>query len=55
MAHVHLAEVRAKLAELKALEASLESFARQCDTACAGGPGRECVVFENLRSTGRCS
>ena len=54
MAHVHLAEVRAKLAELKALEASLESFARQCDTACAGGPGRECVVFENLRSTGGC-
>jgi DNA-binding transcriptional MerR regulator len=54
MAHVHLAEVRAKHAELKALEASLEAFAKQCDTACAGGPGRECVVFENLRSTGGC-
>ena len=54
MAYFHLAEVRAKLAELKALEASLEFFARQCDTACAGGPGRECVVFENLRSTGGC-
>ena len=35
LAHVHLAEVRAKLPKLKALEASLEAFAKQCDTACA--------------------
>lgn len=54
MAHEHLAEVRTRLAELKALERSLESFAKQCDTACAGGPGRDCVVFETLRSEGRC-
>jgi DNA-binding transcriptional MerR regulator len=54
MAHAHLAEVRTKLAELKALEASLEAFANRCDTACAGGPGRECVVFEDLRSGGCC-
>lgn len=50
MAHTHLGEVRSKLAELKALETSLEAFAQQCDTACAGGPGRDCVVFESLSS-----
>jgi DNA-binding transcriptional MerR regulator len=55
MAHVHLAEVRQKLADLHALEASLEAFAERCDTACAGGPGRDCVVFESLKSeTGCC-
>jgi DNA-binding transcriptional MerR regulator len=50
MAHAHLDEVRAKLTELRALETSLEAFANQCDTACAGGPGRDCVVFEDLRA-----
>ena len=54
MAHAHLGEVRTKLTELKALEASLEAFARQCDTTCAGGPGRDCVVFEDLRTGGCC-
>ncbi len=50
MAHAHLSEVRAKLADLKALGRSLVVFAAQCDTACAGGPGRDCVVFESLKS-----
>jgi MerR family transcriptional regulator, copper efflux regulator len=54
MAHAHLGEVRDKLAELKALEASLATFADRCDTACAGGPGRDCVVFEDLRTAGCC-
>lgn len=56
MAHGHLAGVRAKLAELKALEASLEAFADQCDTICAGGPGRDCAVFGTLveRESGCC-
>lgn len=54
MAHGHLDDVRKKLAELKALEASLHAFATRCDTACAGGPGRDCVVFEDLRSEGGC-
>lgn len=54
MAHAHLNAVRAKMEELKALEASLASFAVQCDTACAGGPGRDCVVFESLRSDSGC-
>lgn len=54
MAHAHLGEVRRKLAELRALEASLKAFANQCDTVCAGGPGRDCVVFEDLRTGGCC-
>ncbi len=54
MAHTHLGEVREKLAELKALEASLEAFVVQCDTACAGGPGRDCLVFEELRADRCC-
>lgn len=54
MAHAHLSEVRAKLADLKALEGSLVVFADQCDTACAGGPGRDCVVFDAMRSNQDC-
>jgi DNA-binding transcriptional MerR regulator len=52
MAHAHLGEVRQKLVELKALEASLEAFANRCDTACAGGPGRDCIIFEDLKTGG---
>lgn len=54
MAHAHLDQVRAKLAELHSLEASLQGFADQCDTACAGGVGKDCVVFDSLRSEARC-
>ena len=46
----HLKEVRQKMAELEALERSLQRFVAQCDAACRGGPGRECVVFEDLRA-----
>ncbi len=55
IAKAHLGEVRDKLAELRALEKSLAAFAAQCDSACAGGPGRDCVVFDNLRTEGGCS
>lgn len=44
----HLGEVQAKLAELKALERSLQRFVAQCDSVCCGGPGRDCVVFKDL-------
>ena len=54
MAHAHLKQLREKLTELHALEASLQTFADQCDTACAGGPGRDCVVFESLISESGC-
>jgi DNA-binding transcriptional MerR regulator len=48
IASVHLIEVRKKLAELKALEASLSRFVVSCDTACAGGPALDCTILEDL-------
>ena len=48
MAADHLEAVRAKLRELKALERSLVAFVRSCDTSCAGGPGPECVILDDL-------
>jgi DNA-binding transcriptional MerR regulator len=48
MAAEHLAAVRAKMRELKELERSLVSFVRSCDTSCAGGPGLECVILDDL-------
>ena len=48
IARVHLGEVQARLAELKALEHSLQRFVAQCDSVCCGGPGRDCVVFKDL-------
>lgn len=48
IASAHLANVRAKLAELHELERNLEVFVDQCEEACCGGPGRNCVVFKEL-------
>lgn len=48
IARTHLGQVRDKLLELHALEKSLEGFVDQCEVACAGGPGRDCVVFKDL-------
>jgi DNA-binding transcriptional MerR regulator len=48
IASVHLTEVRIKLAELKALEASLSAFVVNCDTACAGGAAVDCTILEDL-------
>ena len=53
LARAHLAAVRAKLAELKALEKSVGDFVRRCEEACAGGPGPDCVILEDL-SSGSC-
>lgn len=44
----HLAQVRQKLEELKALETSLNAFVCSCDTACAGGPAVDCTILEDL-------
>ncbi len=54
IAQAHLTEVRAKLAELRGLEVSLQRFASQCDAVCAGGAGRDCVVFKDLANPGGC-
>ena len=48
MAAEHLAAIRAKMRELKALERSLIAFVKSCDTSCAGGPGPECVILDGL-------
>lgn len=48
IAATHLAQVRQKLEELKALEASLDGFVCSCDTACAGGPAVDCTILEDL-------
>ena len=48
IAATHLQEVRRKLDELKALEASLSAFVGSCDTACAGGPAVDCTILEDL-------
>ncbi len=44
----HLAQLRTKLDELKALEASLSAFVCSCETACAGGPAVDCTILEDL-------
>lgn len=44
----HLTQVRSKLEELKALEASLSAFVCSCDSACAGGPAVDCTILESL-------
>ncbi|ODT64885.1 MAG: MerR family transcriptional regulator [Pelagibacterium sp. SCN 63-23] len=48
IARGHLGEVQFKLAELKALERSLQRFVAQCDAVCCGGPARDCIVFQDL-------
>ena len=48
LAQEQLGAVRLKLAELKALEASLEAFLQVCASTCAGGPGPDCVPLQDL-------
>lgn len=48
LAQQHLAAVRAKLNELKALERSIADFVTSCDTSCVGGPGPDCVILKDL-------
>lgn len=48
LAQEHLTAVRAKLAELKALERSLSAFVSDCNSSCAGGAGSDCVILDDL-------
>jgi DNA-binding transcriptional MerR regulator len=48
LAEEHLKAVRAKLTDLKALERSIAAFVASCDASCAGGPGPDCVILEDL-------
>lgn len=53
LAQQHLVAVRAKLIELKALERSIAGFVESCDATCAGGPGPDCVILEDLAAPAR--
>jgi DNA-binding transcriptional MerR regulator len=48
LANEHLAAVRAKLSELRALERTIASFVATCDSSCAGGSGPDCVILDDL-------
>jgi DNA-binding transcriptional MerR regulator len=48
LASRHLAAVRAKIVELKALETSLFGFVLSCDTSCGGSSGKDCVILDDL-------
>ena len=48
LAQGHREAVRAKLDELKARERSIANFIATCDASCAGGPGPECAILEEL-------
>lgn len=52
IAQVHLDAVRAKLAELLALQHSLEGFVQACNAQCAGGPAARCTIFRDLANGG---
>ena len=42
----HLVALRRKLADLKALEKTIESLVTQCDASCAGGAAADCVILQ---------
>ncbi|WP_380871875.1 Cu(I)-responsive transcriptional regulator [Sphingomonas sp. DBB INV C78] len=48
LAQIHLATIRAKLRELRALEKSIAQFVEVCDAECVGGPGPDCVILDDL-------
>lgn len=51
IAQVHLDTVRAKLAELEALERSLTKFVTACTDQCVGGPAPKCTILKDLSLT----
>jgi DNA-binding transcriptional MerR regulator len=42
----HLAELRRKLVELKALEKTIASLVTACNASCAGGSATDCVILQ---------
>ncbi|HLZ39787.1 MAG TPA: helix-turn-helix domain-containing protein [Candidatus Sulfotelmatobacter sp.] len=48
LAQQHLTAVRNKVREMRVLERNLAAFVAACDSACAGGPGPDCVILEDL-------
>ncbi len=57
LAQANLQAVRARLKDLLSLETSLMQLVNDCDTACVGGPGPDCVILGDLsepRTASRC-
>jgi DNA-binding transcriptional MerR regulator len=48
IAEKHLSAVRARIKELRALEYGILGFVVSCDTSCAGGPGPDCIILDDL-------
>ena len=48
LASAHLAEVRAKLAQLHGLETSLAGFTQRCEQHCADGASADCLMLDDL-------
>ncbi|MBT9446672.1 MAG: MerR family transcriptional regulator [Hyphomonadaceae bacterium] len=48
----HLAVVRARRAEMDALERTLVRLARSCTDACANGPTPDCTIMDDLALVG---
>ena len=48
IAQVPLDAVRAKLAELQALQASLAKFVKSCGDHCLGGPAPKCTILKDI-------
>ncbi len=48
MAELHLTAVRAKLADLQALESRIAELVATSNVECGGGPAAECVVLDGL-------
>lgn len=53
LAQLHLDTVRAKLEEMRQLEASLVSFVESCDEVCCQGSTRDCNIIEDLSAVER--
>lgn len=49
----HLADVRDKLRDLRALERNLEQIVDDCTVQCAGGPAGDCVILADLAPPAR--
>ena len=52
LAETHLAAVHAKIVDLCTLERSIAQLILTSRAVCAGGPGTECVVLEELCQSG---
>lgn len=50
IAREHLSQVRKRLSELRELEKRLRVFVDRCEDICAGGPGQDCVILQEMAS-----